>query len=156
MMVSIVVPVAREGYDLYERIYALHRDLDILARELDISFEIILASDLLHKPTIIAMARLAKAGIAMCLLLTRRIGKGGSIKNAVFYARGDYIVLLDADIPVPAETVCRAVLLASRGRLDLLARSISRILPYDLSDLNLWKTVICDSDCTSQEISAIQ
>lgn len=119
-MVSIVVPVAKEGEDLCNRIQAFHSTFNALTSELSLRYEIIVVSDFFHLPTIKAMIRLAKDGIARCLFLTHRIGKGGSIKNAVPYTSGDYIVLLDADTPLSAEVIYEAVLLATRLRLDLL------------------------------------
>jgi glycosyltransferase involved in cell wall biosynthesis len=119
-MISIVVPVAKEGEDLYKRISSLHDTLSFLARNNGFSFEIILVSDLFHTPTIRALMRLARQGIARCLFLTSRIGKGGSIKNAIPYTRGNYIVLLDADIPVTSQTLYRAVLIAAKTGSDLV------------------------------------
>jgi len=119
-MVSIVVPVAKEGSGLYDRIFSLHREFGVLAAANGFSFEILLVSDVFHVPTIKAMMKLAKQGIARCLLLTRRIGKGGSIKNAIPYTRGNYIVLLDADIPVNPVTIHRAVFLARKLGIDLV------------------------------------
>jgi len=120
MMVSIVVPVAKEGGGLYDRILSFHREFGVLAAANGFSFEILLVSDMFHVLTIKAMMKLAKQGIARCLLLTRRIGKGGSIKNAIPYTRGDYIVVLDADIPVNPVTIHRAVLLARKLGIDLV------------------------------------
>jgi len=120
MMVSIVMPAAKEGEDLYNRVKTFRNAFATLAEKLGLSYEIILVSDVFHAPTVKAMMRLAKEGIARCLLLTCRIGKGGSIKNVIPYTRGGYIVLLDADIPVSPETICRAIRLATELRLDLL------------------------------------
>jgi len=120
MMVSIVIPVAREGEALYDRIYALSSSLKALSTMYGFLYEILLVSDIFHPPTVRAMMRLAKRGVAKCLFLSHRIGKGGSIKNAIPFAHGDYIVLLDADIPVSADTISRLVLLATKSRLDLL------------------------------------
>ncbi|MET1160151.1 MAG: glycosyltransferase [Thermoprotei archaeon] len=117
---SIVIPVAKEGDTLYDRICSLYKAFNSLARDHGFSYEIILVSDVFHMPTVKAMMRLAKEGIARCLLLTRRIGKGGSIKNAIPYTRGDYVVLLDADIPVKPIIINRAVLLAMNLGIDLL------------------------------------
>ena len=120
MIASIVIPVAREGDSLYDRIESLHRNFTMLQDADNLSYEVILVSDVLHIPTIKAMMKLAKRGIARCLLLTRRIGKGGSIKNAIPHTQGDYIVLLDADIPVDPAVIHKAVLLANKQGLDLI------------------------------------
>ena len=120
MMLSIIIPVAREGMILYDRIRLFQKELKKLAREYHFQSEIILVSDVLHVPTIKAMKMLAEQRIAKCFLLTRRIGKGGSIKNIIPYSRGDYLVLLDADLPVSVETVVKAAFLASKSRIELL------------------------------------
>ena len=120
MMLSIIIPVAREGLTLYDRIRLFQKELEKLAREYRFQSEIILVSDVLHAPTIKAMKMLAEQRIAKCFLLTRRIGKGGSIKNIIPYSRGDYLVLLDADLPVSVEIVVKAAFIASKSRAELL------------------------------------
>jgi len=119
-MVSIVIPVAKEGEALYERILSFYKSLNTISKDYGILFEVVLVTDVLHIPTLRALIKLGKEGIARSLLLTHRIGKGGSIKNAVPYTHGEYIVLLDADIPISPKTIVNAVLLASRYKLDLL------------------------------------
>ena len=120
MSISIVIPIAKEGEDLYDRISRFRNQMEVVSKKLSLSFEVILVSDIFHVPTLKAMVRLARQGIAKCLFLTRRIGKGGSIKNVIPYTRGDYIVLLDADIPVSIDIISKAVLLAARRGIDLL------------------------------------
>lgn len=119
-MISIIMPVAKEGVGLCERVRSFHNALCSLSREYGFSFELLLVTDVFHVPTIKVLIRLTREGVSRSLFLTRRIGKGGSIKNAVPYVRGDYIVLLDADIPVKPKTIVSAVFLASRAGLDLL------------------------------------
>lgn len=119
-MISIIIPIGREGADLYERIRSFVGTVKALAMQYGLSFEVFLVTDVFHVPTLKAMIRLAKEGVAQCLFLTKRIGKGGSIKNAVRYAKSDYVIILDADIPISPETVVRALLLTSKLKLDLL------------------------------------
>ena len=120
MLISIIVPVAREGEDLHDRIRLLDNMLSSIASTHNISYEILLVTDVPHKPTLKAMMRLAKQGIARSFLLTRRIGKGGSVKNVVPYARGDVIVLLDADIPIRRDALSKALATIINKNLDLL------------------------------------
>jgi len=119
-MASIIIPVAKEGEDLYHRIRSFTNTLSDLAKKHNFQYEVILVSDVYHTPTIKAMMKLSKQNIAKCLLLTRRIGKGGSIKNAVPYTHGDIIVLLDADIPISTEILYKAISLTAKFKLDLL------------------------------------
>jgi glycosyltransferase involved in cell wall biosynthesis len=120
MIVSIVIPVAKEGDTLYNRIIKLSKQLNMIAEEQGLKYEVILVTDVFHKPTLRAMMKLAREGVTQSLFLTKRIGKGGSIKNAIPYTRGSYIVLLDADIPVKPTMIQGAVLRAARCRVDLL------------------------------------
>ncbi|BAA80178.1 glycosyl transferase, family 2 [Aeropyrum pernix K1] len=120
MIVSVVIPVAKEGNTLYERIHLINKHFNSLSSSHKFSYEIILVSDIFHKPTLKAMIRLAKENVAKCLLLTQRIGKGGSIKNAIPFSRGDYIVILDADIPVRPIFINQAVVLAMNLGIDLI------------------------------------
>ena len=120
MLTSIIVPVAKEGEDLYDRISTLSKGIMAISEGSDNTFEFIIVTDMYHKTTLKALAKLSKDGMAMSLLLTKRIGKGGSIKNAVRYAKGKYIVLLDADTPVPPKTIVNAVRLADKKEIDLL------------------------------------
>ena len=75
-MLSIIIPVAREGLTLYDRIRLFQKELEKLAREYRFQSEIILVSDVLHAPTIKAMKMLAEQRITKCFLLE------GSVKEA--------------------------------------------------------------------------
>ncbi|MCE4613749.1 MAG: glycosyltransferase [Desulfurococcales archaeon] len=123
---SVIVPVAREGESLYDRISLFASELGHLAVRHGFFYEILCVSDVYDRPTVWAMMRLAKRGLSKALFLTARVGKGGSIKNAMPYSMGDYIVLLDADMPVSAEVVYRAVLLTVRSSLDVLVPTRAR------------------------------
>ncbi len=120
-MVSIVIPVAKEGEDIYDRISKLNSQLQSLLAGLhELSYEILLVTDVFHTPTLRALIKLAESGVARSFFLTRKIGKGGSIKNIIPVSRGDYIVILDADIPVSPKIVLDAVRLAYIRKLDLV------------------------------------
>lgn len=119
-MISIIIPVAREGEDLYNRISSFDKRLKILFPEYGFRYEIIVVTDVFHRPTIKALMKLATEKIAICLVLTTRVGKGGSIKNVIPFARGDLIVLLDADLPVTPEMICNVSSIAFRKGADLL------------------------------------
>jgi len=120
MLVSIVIPVAKEGEDLYDRICSFDDNLKTIFTKHGFKYEILLVSDVYHPPTIKAMVKLANQGIARSLLLTKRIGKGGSIKNAIPYTKGDLIALLDADIPITVETLTKAITFMITENIDLL------------------------------------
>lgn len=120
MNASIVIPVAREGADLYERIRALTLELGSLEACKGLSFDIILVSDVFDSPTLKSMMRLSRQGLARAYFLTRRVGKGGSVKNVIGLTKGEVTVVLDADIPVSPRIICRSVRVVANGGLDLL------------------------------------
>ena len=121
LTVSIVIPVAKEGEGLYDRISELNNQLrSMLASQHNLSYEILLVTDVFHIPTLRALIKLAKSGVVRSFFLTRNIGKGGSIKNVIPISSGDYIVILDADIPIPPKVVLDAVKLAYTKKLDLV------------------------------------
>jgi len=120
LRVVLIVPVAKEGGQLYGRIRRFYDELASLLKPFDFHIGVVLVTDVFHKPTLEAMMALAKEGVARAIFLTKRVGKGGSVKNAAIYTCGDYLVLLDADTPVLPKVVADAILLASRKGLDLL------------------------------------
>jgi len=154
LRVVLIVPVAREGGQLYGRIRRFRDELASSLKPFDIHIDVVLVTDVFHRPTLEAMMALAKEGVARAIFLTRRVGKGGSVKNAAIYTCGDYLVLLDADTPVPPRLVANAILLAARKGLDLLvARRIHRThgtlrktlsTAYNLLVSTLFKTGIKD------------
>lgn len=131
LIISIIIPIAKEGDSLFQRVASLSAALGELTKGQGIAYEIILISDVLHKPTLKAMMKLAKMRMARALFLTRRLGKGGSVKNAVRYARGAYLVVLDADVPVEPTVLHRAVMLAHKDKLDLVLAN-RRYRPHNL------------------------
>lgn len=122
-MISIIIPVAREGEDLYNRISLFNEKLKILSLKYGFRYEIIVVTDVFHQPTIKALMKLVIERIAICFILTARIGKGGSIKNVIPFAKGDLIVLLDADLPVSSEMIYKVSSIAFRKGVDLLIAS---------------------------------
>jgi glycosyltransferase involved in cell wall biosynthesis len=120
MLISVIIPVSREGEGLYQRVKDFTDKLVSVAKEYGLYCEVLLITDLFHNQTLKAMGLLAQHGMVRSFLLTRRIGKGGSIKNAIPHARGDYIVLLDADIPISTEILIKVVRLAYATKVDVL------------------------------------
>lgn len=117
---SIIIPVAKEGEDIYNRVSLFAKRLRDLSMKYGFQYEIIIVTDVFHKSTVKALIKLAMERIASCFLLTTRIGKGGSIKNAVLFAKNDLIILLDADLPIPPEVIYKASLIVIRKKVDLL------------------------------------
>ncbi|MEM2511326.1 MAG: glycosyltransferase [Candidatus Methanomethylicia archaeon] len=120
LALSIVIPVAKEGEDIYDRVHLFDRKLKDLSMKYGFLYEIIVVTDVFHKPTLKALMKLAMERTVKCFLLSTRIGKGGSIKNAILFAKGDLIILLDADLPISPEVVYKASLIATKKGVDLL------------------------------------
>ncbi|MEM2628137.1 MAG: glycosyltransferase, partial [Ignisphaera sp.] len=120
LTLSIVIPVAKEGDDIYDRVRLFDRKLRDLSMKYGFLYEIIVVTDVFHKPTLKALIKLAMERKVKCFLLTTRIGKGGSIKNAILFAKGDLIIILDADLPISPEVVYKASLIATKRGVDLL------------------------------------
>ena len=121
-MLSIIVPVGREGYELYERAVRFVDELRRCYSYARLSCELIFVSDVRDQETLRALMSLAhtcRTG-CRCLYLTKHIGKGGSVKNAVVHSRGVYIAVLDADFPLEPRVVIAATLATARMGADLL------------------------------------
>lgn len=120
MDVSIIIPVGKEDESLYDLIYELQNDLSKSFSKFKLAYEIVVVSDVFDINTLRTLMQLSNLGICRVFFLSHRIGKGGSIKNVVRFTSGDYIVLLDADIPVSAKVISYAVLFAKSLGLDIL------------------------------------
>lgn len=139
MRVSIVIPVGKEGPDLFDRVSFFKRSLLALSEVggTRIDVEIVLVSDVFDLETVKAMIALSRSGIARCYLLTQRVGKGGSIKNVIGLIKGDYVITLDADIPVSADFLYRVLEVTRKSDLDLLVvRRIYR------NNTNVFRTLL--------------
>ncbi|MEM1830106.1 MAG: glycosyltransferase [Desulfurococcaceae archaeon] len=137
----MVIPVGREGFELFDRIRVLNLSLKELssASNNHVEFETVLVTDVFDIDTVRSMMAIAKSRLARCYLLTTRVGKGGSIKNVINLLRGDYIVTIDADIPVKPEIILRAPILMRRYNLDVLIAH--RVYRNNISNIRAFLSV---------------
>jgi len=91
------------------------------------------------------------------LRFSERIGKGATIKNALNAARGEIIVILDADIPVSLEELSAAISLMEEGHQFVIGlrrarpytRTRRKVLSIGFNTLTniLFRTRVSDHQC---------
>ena len=116
--ISFIIPVAREGLSLVDRISDFKRELEEYGHFT--SMELIMATDVNDPETLYAIRKITRNNHAKGYQLTTRIGKGGTIKNVAHLCSGKAIVLLDADIPVCAKEIHNAIGSILNGKSDMV------------------------------------
>jgi len=119
--VSLILPIYNEGMILLDNIRNLTKTLN----RLGLVSEILLCDDNSNDGTRDA-AELASSERVFHLRFSRRIGKGATIKNALNAARGEIIVILDADIPVSPQELSGAISLMEEGHQFVIGVRRSR------------------------------
>lgn len=93
-LLSIVVPVFREGAQLSSLLTAVHGSL----RQCNLSYELVLVDDGSPDDTWRVIATEAKNSKAICALrLSRNFGKESALCAGLEHARGDAVIVMDAD-----------------------------------------------------------
>ncbi|RLE57247.1 MAG: hypothetical protein DRJ40_02740 [Thermoprotei archaeon] len=113
--ISIIIPVGKEGEDLYNRILKFKREMDQTAKQHNITYELILVTDLHHKPTLKAMTKLARQNIA----------KEKSIETQ-YPTQENYRTLLDTNTPITPQTTTKAT---PSSNLNTQKPKLSIIIP---------------------------
>src|SRR5207244_9621850 len=108
--VSLILPIYNEGMILLDNVRNLTKTLN----RLGLVSEILLFDDN-SNDGIRDAAELASSDRVFHLRFSERIGKGATIKNALSAARGEIIVILDADIPVSPKELSAAIALLEDG-----------------------------------------
>jgi dolichyl-phosphate beta-glucosyltransferase len=109
--VSVIVPVFNEASILEHNVRNLRAKLDSIG----VDYEILLCDDD-SKDGTLSTAKSLLRDSTLCLRFSTRIGKGGTIKNALRFATGDIIALIDADIPISSSDIENAVRRVLSGR----------------------------------------
>ncbi|MGC8773103.1 MAG: glycosyltransferase [Conexivisphaera sp.] len=124
MRASFVIPVGPNEVGISRRAIELRRKLEAGAG--GDSAEFLLVSDAPGAGTAEEMRELSGRGFR-CYFLTERLGKGGSLRNAVSLASGDVVVLMDADADLDPGVVWRmARYVHAGGAAMAIARRVSR------------------------------
>jgi glycosyltransferase involved in cell wall biosynthesis len=109
MKISVIVPVYNESKIINETIGKLRMFLDRSGFE----YEVIICDDCSEDETYkFVKTVVTPTGKVVGLRFLRRIGKGGTIRNAVKVANGDVLLLMDADLPVNLDRISQTVRLA--------------------------------------------
>jgi hypothetical protein len=123
MKISVIVPVYNESKIIDETIGKLCMFLDRSGFE----YEVIVCDDCSEDETYKFVKTVATpTGKVSVLRFLRRVGKGGTIRNAVKVANGDVLLLMDADLPVDLDKIPQTVRLAKS--LNGLVIGIRRIV----------------------------
>src|SRR6266699_2398751 len=102
--VSLILPIYNEGMILLDNVRNLTKTLNRLGLVSEILLFFFHAKDGIRDA-----AELASSDRVFHLRFSERIGKGATIKNALNAARGEIIVILDADIPVSPRELSGAI-----------------------------------------------
>src|SRR5438093_3859403 len=150
--VSLVLPIYNEGPILFDNV----RNIMITLNQLGLASEILLCDDNSNDGTRDAAER-ASSDSVFHLRFSERIGKGATIKNALSAARGEIIVILDADIPVSPQELSGAISLMEEGhqfvigvrRARPFTRTQRKILSIGFNTLTniLFRTKVPDHQC---------
>ena len=93
-MISFILPVYNEADKLERNVNKLKHFLDSLG----IDYEIIIAEDGSTDGSDRIAERLARDRRIIHIHSDKKLGKGGSLKNASSYVRGEYVIYMDADL----------------------------------------------------------
>jgi len=133
MRASFVIPVGPNEPGIAGRARALRRGVESASAGREVEF--ILVSDSPSGRAAGEMRSLPGEEFS-CAFLTSRLGKGGSLRNAVPLTRGDVVVLMDADADLDPRVVWRmADYVAAGGAAMAVARRISR--PHGITRMAL-------------------
>ncbi|TMI06404.1 glycosyltransferase family 2 protein [Candidatus Bathyarchaeota archaeon] len=121
--VSLILPIYNEGMILLDNVRNLTKTLN----RLGLVSEILLCDDNSNDGTWDA-AELASSDRVFHLRFSERIGKGATIKNALNAARGEMVVILDADIPVSLPELSGAISLMEEGHQFVIG--VRRARPF--------------------------
>jgi polyisoprenyl-phosphate glycosyltransferase len=111
-MLSVVIPVYNEGRGLF----SLVEHLEATFGSLDLAYEIILVDDGSRDETLAVMHALcAQDRRIRAVSFSRNFGKEIAIAAGLDHAKGDAVVIMDADLQHPPETIIRFVELWRQG-----------------------------------------
>lgn len=106
MLLSIVVPCYNESGNIAE----LHRQLDLVASQLDIDAEFVFVDDGSRDNTLELLKQFAdRDPRARIVSLSRNFGHQAALSAGVEYAAGDAVVVMDADLQHPPELILEFV-----------------------------------------------
>jgi glycosyltransferase involved in cell wall biosynthesis len=121
--ISVVVPVFNEEANLED----LRRRIDASLEGETGGYEVVLVDDGSSDRSVELICRWTESGGAVTLVqLSRNFGMEVAMSAGLDYARGEYVVLMHADLQDPPELVPEMLLLAESGADVVYARRIGR------------------------------
>lgn len=122
-IISVVVPAFNEQQVLPE----IERRLSIVMQNIDLKYEIIFVNDGSSDNTLNVMRDLKAGSKSIAILnLSRNFGKEIAMTAGIDYAKGDAVVVIDADLQDPPELIPEMIKHWSDGYDVVYARRTSR------------------------------
>lgn len=148
-LLSVVIPIYQEGDHIKSSVKVIERVL----KENDLVYEFILVDDGSRDNTWSELKSLAGSNACMTAIrLSRNFGKESAMCAGLEYARGDMVLVMDADLQHPPELIPRMVdawlegydvvegIKRSRGKENVVYKLCARFfyyIIYKTSDINL-------------------
>jgi undecaprenyl-phosphate 4-deoxy-4-formamido-L-arabinose transferase len=110
-LISVVIPVYNEEAGLDELFARLYCALDLMVTELYVRYEVVFVNDGSHdhSAAILAAQFEKRPESTRVVLFNGNFGQHMAIMAGFSYARGDFIVTLDADLQNPPEEISKIV-----------------------------------------------
>jgi len=110
-LISVVIPVYNEEAGLDELFARLYRALDQMVTELSVRYEVVFVNDGSrdHSAAILAAQFEKRPESTRVVLFNGNFGQHMAIMAGFSYAKGDFIVTLDADLQNPPEEISKIV-----------------------------------------------
>lgn len=127
-LISVVVPCYNEEESLPLFYDEIIRVSDSMKAENDVEFEFVFVNDGSRDKTLILLRELAEKDIRVRYVsFSRNFGKEAAMIAGLEHTKGDYVVLLDADLQHPPKLIPQMYEYVSSGEYDCAAtRRISR------------------------------
>ena len=120
---SFVVPIYNEEQTIQE----LYRRLSVVMEEMDGPVELVLVNDGSHDTSLSQMRNLAQEDNRVCYLsLARNFGHQVAVTAGLNFARGEAIIVLDADLQDPPELIPEMVKRWREGYHVIYAKRVRR------------------------------
>jgi undecaprenyl-phosphate 4-deoxy-4-formamido-L-arabinose transferase len=157
-LVSIVIPVYNEADGLDELFHRLYLSLDQLIEQFPIRYEVVFINDGSRDQSAAKLAAQfeKRPDTTRVVLFNGNFGQHMAIMAGFSYAKGDFVVTLDADLQNPPEEIAKLVesLLAGHDYVGTIrvARKDSRFRRYASKAMNrlrdrITKITITDQGC---------
>jgi undecaprenyl-phosphate 4-deoxy-4-formamido-L-arabinose transferase len=110
-LISVVIPVYNEEAGLAELFKRLYKALDLMVTELSVQYEVVFVNDGSRDQSAAMLAEQfdKRPDTTRVVLFNGNFGQHMAIMAGFKYAKGDYVVTLDADLQNPPEEISKIV-----------------------------------------------